>query len=340
MPSKSVFVARIDKSTCSAPLQVLERAGRLIVFCVVLAAPLSCGDDHGCHLSNSDGNWNEFGFDAAVEEPARCPVGVQVAGANITFNASVFGPIDLLFDETLTETIYNGNAAVVAQIISSWYQNIDNQGESDPFGSYPVGTAIGDDQAYSIAAMNNALTAVGVVDLPYHIGIEANVPGPGSDPVGAGGLFKDSAAIGPTPYTYAWRRNDTPITGQSGASYTYTPTKTGAFTVSGVAIDKNGKRDSMTLNSFATFSVTINGPTAVKTPGGTCNWTAVATGGAAPVSYLWTWDSHSAGTGTSLSEDVETSPHTLDIQLTDAHGNVASARQTISLTSNGLACVQ
>lgn len=61
MPSKSVFVARIDKSTCSAPLQVLERAGRLIVFCVVLAAPLSCGDDHGCHLSNSDGNWNEFG---------------------------------------------------------------------------------------------------------------------------------------------------------------------------------------------------------------------------------------------------------------------------------------
>jgi len=104
--------------------------------------PLSCGDDHGCHLSNTDGNWEEYNFDAEVTEPARCPVGVQVAGTNIAFSASIFGPFDVLFDEAFAENIYNGNGATVAQIITSWYENIGYEGETDPFGSYPVRTRL------------------------------------------------------------------------------------------------------------------------------------------------------------------------------------------------------
>ena len=108
--------------------------------------------------------------------------------------------------------------------------------------------------------------------------------------VGQSQLFTSSVSGGTLPYTYQWYLNGDPVSGATSATWAFTPSSAGTYSVYLQITDDVGM-----LATSNTVPVVVNGwPTVSITPtsatiyvGGTVDFSSSVSGGTTPYSYQW-----------------------------------------------------
>jgi hypothetical protein len=184
--------------------------------------------------------------------------------------------------------------------------------------------------------------AEGWITIPGRVDAAASsIVGPNPALLGRTNTFRASPTWDTTFYTYQWRENGHDVTGATGAKYSTSWNTPGTDTVAVYVARTSGKSDTVVFPVINSFTVTLTGPTQVRSPGGTCSWSASPNGGSGAITYNWTWNGVHVGSGVSITHEVPSPPNALALSLTDALGNHATASRSISLVSTGgTACIQ
>lgn len=278
----------------------------------------------------------------------QCNYTVFAANQTLNFHFYVAGPNSSFFagSNFLFMNIYDvyhhlnssGGASFVSNPNNSLQQRADVTGlmvggiATPP--TLPLDSA---DFTTSVTAGNAEgwLTVPGRVD-----NSSSTVIGPNATLLGRSNSWRASPYWDTSMYAFQWQMNGTNISGATGAQYSATWNSPGIFPLRAIVYRTSGSSDTVNYPVSNTFTVSLNGPTKVTPPGGSCTWSAVANGGGGTVAYQWTWDGAAVGSGASFNQDVSGSPHTLGISLTDSYSNHASTSRTITIGTGGTACVQ
>jgi len=174
--------------------------------------------------------------------------------------------------------------------------------------------------------------------LAEYTGFHVSILGaPSSDvmDVGQSKLFTSSVIGGTSPYSYQWYLNGTPVSGATGASWTFTPATPGSYTV---YLNVNDAVGASAASNVATTTVN-NAPSAIISPGSATldvgqsqQFTSTVSGGTSPYTYQWHLNSVAVSGAASASWTfAPDSPGSYDVyvEVTDsvsfiAKSNVAS----------------
>jgi PKD repeat protein len=165
---------------------------------------------------------------------------------------------------------------------------------------------------------------------------------PTSPQTGQNVWFTASASGGTGPYSFTWTFGDG-ATGTGATAY-HSYSTAGSYNV--VLTAKDSSSSQQTATSQQTITVTSTPPpppsltasftTSLSNPvvGQTISFTGSATGGTSPYTYTWNFGDSSTGSGNPVSH-VYSSAGTYSVVLTvtDAAGHVASATNSVTVTS-------
>jgi hypothetical protein len=108
--------------------------------------------------------------------------------------------------------------------------------------------------------------------------------------VGQSQQFNSSIYGGASPYTYQWYLNDASVSGATGASWMFTPSTLGAYTVYLNATDDAGaseESNTIIVSVNEALSVTISPTSVTMNMSESQLFTAQVSGGTSPYSYQW-----------------------------------------------------
>jgi plastocyanin len=162
--------------------------------------------------------------------------------------------------------------------------------------------------------------------------------------VGQSQVFTSDVSNGTFPYSYQWYRNGLPVSGATGANWTFTPSSSGSYTVyvrvtDAVSFVATSNTAYVTVNGA--LSVTIS-PTSVTIGVGQSQlFTSSVSGGTSPYSYQWYLNStpvsganSSSWTFTSTSEGS----YTIYVKVTDGVGMQATSNiATVTVLTHDVA---
>jgi PKD repeat protein len=165
---------------------------------------------------------------------------------------------------------------------------------------------------------------------------------PSSPQVGQPVWFTASASGGTGPYNFTWAFGD----GATGAGATTYHTYSTAGSYNILLTAKDSSQSPQTATSQQTITITSPPPpppglaaSFTESPssavvGQTISFTGSASGGTSPYSYAWNFGDSSTGSGSSVSHGYQTAGvYTVVLTVTDAAGHIASASNTVTVTS-------
>jgi hypothetical protein len=265
-------------------------------------------------------------------------VGIQVTSntATITVNGALsvtISPTSATLDVgqsvTFTSTVSGGTSPYSYQ----WYLNgVAVSGATSASwtftpssaGAYSVYVKITD--SVSAAAMSN--TATVTVNTAPSVGI---TPASVTLDVGQSQLFTSSASGGTVPYSYQWYLNGVAVSGANGASWTFTLSSSGSYTIyvkitDSVGVTATSNTATVTVNP--TLSVTASPTPVVMDVGQSQTFTSTVSGGTSPYTYEWYLDGGAVSGATSASwtfTPLSAGNYTVYVKVTDAVSGVASS---------------
>ncbi|WMT49953.1 MAG: PKD domain-containing protein [Thermoplasmatales archaeon] len=137
--------------------------------------------------------------------------------------------------------------------------------------------------------------------------------------------FSASPSGGTSPYSYSWTLSGTQVSTSQDFSYTFTTA--GSYTMEATVTDSVGETYSasvtVTINNNPSVSITSSqNPTDA---GNSVTFTASETGGTGAISYAWTINGASEGSGSTLSYSFSSSgTYTVDVTVTDSDSHTAT----------------
>ncbi|MGP6221075.1 PKD domain-containing protein, partial [Caldiplasma sukawensis] len=188
-------------------------------------------------------------------------------------------------------------------------------------GSYSVELTVSDAAGYSVS---QSLTEI--VNSDPTVSASANVS---SADVGYPIEFSSSPSGGTGPYTYSWIIGGSQVSTSQDFSYSFSTA--GTYTVEVTITDSVGE----TYSAWVTVTI-INNPsvsvTSSQNPtdvGNSVTFTASESGGTGTISYAWTINGASEGSGSTLDYSFSSSgTYTVEITVTDSDGHTATASIT------------
>src|SRR6266516_629621 len=165
---------------------------------------------------------------------------------------------------------------------------------------------------------------------------------PSSPQTGQTVSFTGSASGGTSPYSYSWSFGDGSTGTGSPATHTYS--SAGSYTV--ILTVKDSSSSPHTAASQITFAVTSPPPPisasftlspSLPSAGQSVSFTAYASGGTSPYSYLWSYGDGSSGTGLQVTHTYN-SDGTYQVTLTvaDSQGNTSTGVESVVVGKSSL----
>ncbi len=151
-------------------------------------------------------------------------------------------------------------------------------------------------------------------------------------------VFNATLSGGTTPYRFAWTFGDGSL--GSGASTTHTYAVKGTYTVTLAMLDAN----SMSLNVSRALSVTgqhvladFSSSPASPTSGEPVSFSATASGGTSPYSFVWGFNDSGTALGPNVSHVFAVKgTYSVTLNVTDANGVLGSVTRTINVAPQPL----
>src|SRR5437899_3151250 len=165
---------------------------------------------------------------------------------------------------------------------------------------------------------------------------------PSSTQAGQHVTFTASAGGGTSPFTFSWSFGDGSTGTGSPATHTYS--SAGSYTV--ILTVKDSSSSPQTAASQITFAVTSPPPPisasftlspSLPSAGQSVSFTAYASGGTSPYSYLWSYGDGSSGTGLQVTHTYN-SDGTYQVTLTvaDSQGNTSTGVESVVVGKSSL----
>ncbi len=165
---------------------------------------------------------------------------------------------------------------------------------------------------------------------------------PSSTQAGQHVTFTASAGGGTSPFTFSWSFGDGSTGTGSPATHTYS--SAGSYTV--ILTVKDSSSSPQTAASQITFAVTSPPPPisasftlspSLPSAGQSVSFTAYASGGTSPYSYLWSYGDGSSGTGLQVTHTYN-SDGTYQVTLTvaDSQGNTSTGVESVAVGKSSL----
>ena len=152
-------------------------------------------------------------------------------------------------------------------------------------------------------------------------------------------LFTSTVSGGTPPYSYQWYLNGAPVSGATSASWTFTPTSAGSYTVyinvtDNVGVTVQSNTASVAVNPA--ISVSITPTSVVMDVGQSKTFTSSVSGGTQPYTYQWYLDDNPVSGATSSSwtfTPTSVGSYTVYLNVTDNAGATAQSN-TVPVTVN------
>ena len=237
--------------------------------------------------------------------------------------------IDIGQSQSFTSIVSGGTAPYAYQ----WYLNgAPVSGATNPAwtftppatGSYTVFLIVIDSlgqQATEKSALLtvNALPAVSIlpVSATIHVGDVIN--------------FNSAVSGGTPPYSYQWYLSSNPVSGATSASWTFTPTTTGNYTIHLNVTDNLGntaKSNDAVVTVAAQLTVSISPMSASVLVGQSVAFTSTVSGGYTPYTYQWYLNGNPVSGATSASwtfTPTASGIYYVHLKVTDAKANTAQS---------------
>jgi hypothetical protein len=184
-----------------------------------------------------------------VTDSASTPVTAQSSNAYVTANPQLAvtvtpstSTISLAQSQTFTSSVTGGTSPYTYQ----WYLNgtlVSGATRStwnftpSSTGTYKISVKSTDNVAQTVQSSNATLTVTSSSSLTVTIS-----PTTATIVTGQSISFTSTALAGTSPYSYQWYLNGAPVSGATGASWTFTPTSSGSYTVYVKVTDSIGKQ--------------------------------------------------------------------------------------------------
>jgi outer membrane protein assembly factor BamB len=149
--------------------------------------------------------------------------------------------------------------------------------------------------------------------------------------VGQSQLFTSSVTGGISPYTYQWFLNDTPVSGATGATWTFTPDSSNSFAVYLNVVDNVGlsaKSNIVSITVSGALSVNVTPTNVTMDARQSRTFTSTVSGGIPPYTYQWYLNGTAYSGATSLSWAFIPSSsgfYTVYVNVTDKGGLMAKS---------------
>jgi hypothetical protein len=329
------------------------------LFCVSIAATslaLTCSDapPPRCPVDDVTAYWNFYGYDVMVTEPT-CPISLPSGGYSVAFAFTTTRPADESTDgrnNSLTTWFQNSQGSYLGlPRYTNWRVSPFSPPEifAQLQGSYVAGSGAGPgiqygyDQATQEHYSNVTHLASGRVRLTYKLGIViADRAGPTVVNLGQSSSWTDSwygatSAIS----SHTWYADGTQLTGATGPTLTYTPIAPGQLVIRHRVDEAAGLWDTLTVPVTVVYSVTVNGPSPVRyTNLCTYRYTAVITGGVAPLTRQWKVNGVNVGGNQSYYDATfpVAGSYNVSVTVTDNVGNVTSGMKWVTANSTAPMC--
>jgi outer membrane protein assembly factor BamB len=149
--------------------------------------------------------------------------------------------------------------------------------------------------------------------------------------VGQSQQFTSSVSGGTSPYSYEWYLNGAPVSGATSASWTFTPSSAGSYTVyvkvtDNVGVQATSSTVPVTVNGV--LSVTISPTSVVMDVGQSQLFTSTVSGGTSPYAYQWYLNGNPVSGATLASwtfTPTTSGIYYIYLKVTDAKGNMAQS---------------
>jgi hypothetical protein len=261
----------------------------------------------------------------------NCQPSVTVSPSSVTLD---FGQ-----SQTFTSSVSGGTSPYSYQ----WYLNgVAVSGATSSYwtftpsstGSYSIYVEVTD--SVGVTATSNTATvtvkaALSVTVSPSSVTLD----------FGQSQTFTSSVSGGTSPYSYQWYLNGVAVSGATGASWTFTPSSTGSYTVYVKVTDsacKQATSNTATVTVKAALSVTVSPSSVTLDVGQSQTFTSSVSGGTSPYSYQWYLNgvAVSGATGASWTFTPSSSgTYTVYVEVTDSATSPANAKSNVaSVTVN------
>jgi outer membrane protein assembly factor BamB len=286
-----------------------------------------------------------------VTDSASTPVSVQSNVASVTVNRALSvsnSPTSVVMDIGQSQLFSSSVSGGTSPYSYQWYLD-DNpvSGATSATWTYTPSTSgwhhvyvqVTDNASTPVTTQSN--TALVAVNSALSVSI---TPTSVVMDVGQSQVFTSDVSNGTFPYSYQWYRNGLPVSGATGANWTFTPSSSGSYTVyvrvtDAVSFVATSNTAYVTVNGA--LSVTIS-PTSVTIGVGQSQlFTSSVSGGTSPYSYQWYLNStpvsganSSSWTFTSTSEGS----YTIYVKVTDGVGMQATSNiATVTVLTHDVA---
>jgi len=158
--------------------------------------------------------------------------------------------------------------------------------------------------------------------------------------VGQSKTFTSSVSGGTSPFSYQWYLNGAPVSGATSASWTFTPSSSGSYTIYLNVTDNVGlraKSNTATATVNSALSVTISPTPVTMDVGQSQLFSSSVWGGTSPYSYQWYLNGAPVSGATSSTWTFTPSSsgsYTVYLKVTDAVSQVATSNNAL-VTVNG-----
>jgi hypothetical protein len=191
-------------------------------------------------------------------------------------------------------------------------------------GSYTIYVKVTDNAGMQATSNTAAVTVNGALSVVVS-------PSPVVMDVGMSQLFASSVSGGTGPYSYQWYLNGVAVSGATGASWTFTPSASGSYTVYVIVIDSASTPVSATSNTASVtvdpqLEVSVNPSNAAIYLSQSQNFKAQPSGGTLPYTYQWYQNNTLVSGATSRSWNftpASTGVYLIYVNVTDGVGEVA-----------------
>jgi len=189
----------------------------------------------------------------------------------------------------------------------------------------------GDTNLSKTVTMNTNITLTAVF-LPIPPPLSASIsPLSASVNVGDSVTFTSTVSGGTPPYSYQWYLDNNPISGATSASWAFTPTTTGNYTIHLNVTDNLGniaKSNDAVVTVAAQLTASISPMSASVLVGQSVAFTSTVSGGYTPYTYQWYLNGNPVSGATSASwtfTPTASGIYYVHLKVTDAKANTAQS---------------
>lgn len=298
-------------------------------------------DRRGCPAAGNS-VWLGVNWQGSINVSGSCPISASHFGQSMSLGFSIIGPGGTVTNSGVPVDFFVYNHSMVQKAYATTTTTYWTDGTStyaSPATTYPIATdRTGADSAIVRHPVVGASDYAKLfVQLPWNIPtLTTSLVSSGSGYQGQLQTYTSSSTNGAS-ISRTWYKNGTVLSGVTGTVWTYTPTAPDAFVLKVVTNSSDGQTKTDSLIVDLNWTLVVNGPRVTATRFGNCTWSAAVNGGKSPITYQWWWLGSAAGTGTSMTQEVD-GTSALQATVTDANGNTKTVSFNVTISGSGSPC--